>query len=55
MGSFAAASENRIEVNLLGEPVAVIGRDELIRNKRSTDRARDREDADDLEQGRTRG
>ena len=52
---FSTAWKNRIEVNMHDLAVPVIGKQQLIRNKRATHRPRDLEDADDLEHDRTKG
>jgi hypothetical protein len=46
--SFEEAWRDRIEGNLDGLPAIFIGRTELIRNKESTGRAKDRGDAEEL-------
>lgn len=51
---FEEAWQNRIEAEVFGVNVSVIGRAELLKNKRAADRPKDRQDADDLENGRTR-
>jgi hypothetical protein len=47
--SFDDAWQGRVEGDLGGVPVSFIGRQELIRNKRATGRARDRADLELLE------
>ena len=51
---FDEAWDNRIEADVLGVHVPVIGREQLIRNKRAVARPKDISDADDLESGRCR-
>lgn len=51
---FEEAWNNRIEAEVFGVAAHVIGRDELLKNKRATDRPKDRNDADDLENNQTR-
>jgi hypothetical protein len=46
---FAEAWSRRITTDIAGTMVPVIGRDDLIRNKRSTGRPQDQADADRLE------
>ena len=46
---FADAWEDRVEDSMLGVPVAFIGRDALIRNKRASGRAQDMRDVRALE------
>ena len=47
--SFRDAWSRRVSTDLNGLRVPVIGRDDLIRNKRATGRARDQVDADQIE------
>lgn len=47
--SFAEAWEGRLNDTMLGVPVAFIGRDALIRNKRATGRKKDLGDIDALQ------
>ena len=46
---FAEAWTRRVAASLDGEPVWMISREDLIRNKRATDRTQDRADAEFLE------
>ena len=46
---FDAAWQNRVSVELDGLSISVLGRDDLIRNKRATGRTRDLADAEMLE------
>ena len=46
--SFDEAWENRVKVEIEGLNVPVLGREELIRNKRAIGRARDLADIEDL-------
>jgi hypothetical protein len=50
--SFKAAWSSRIDATFLGEPVFVIGRQHLIKNKEATGRPQDRVDADELRRRR---
>ena len=50
--NFEEASKNRILVELEGLEVPVLGRDELIRNKRVVGRARDLADIEELREER---
>lgn len=50
--SFDQAWENREEGEVFGVKVPVIGRQDMIVNKRASGRVKDLSDADDLEQGR---
>ncbi len=52
--AFEKAWENRVEASVFGVDVYVIGRNELIQNKRATNRPKDQEDVKDLENDRTR-
>ena len=52
--TFDEAWPNRIEAEVLGHQIPVIGRQDLIHNKRSSGRSKDAQDADDLENGRFR-
>jgi hypothetical protein len=45
---FDEAVPNRISVEIAGLPVAVIGRSDLIRNKKTTGRPQDLADVDSL-------
>ncbi|MCC7004036.1 MAG: nucleotidyltransferase [Gemmatimonadaceae bacterium] len=49
--SFAAAFENRVDATVEGVTVPVLGRRELIANKRASGRGKDRVDLEWLEQG----
>ena len=49
--AFEDAWPERLEVNLEGIPVPVIGRADFIRNKRATGRTKDQGDAEALEEG----
>lgn len=51
---FDAAWQHRAEVPWNSHRIAFLGLDELLRNKRSTGRAKDSLDADELERRRTR-
>ena len=47
--SFEDAWETRVSTNVDDIPLAVIGRDALIRNKRASNRPKDRLDVEQLE------
>ena len=51
--AFETAWEARVEVTIDGIGIPVLGRDDLIRNKRASDRPQDKADVARLEQGQS--